>query len=56
MAKFKRYDGRNKKAKQKSPRSAMSRIDNKYFKQQKNHELERHVYEDMDDYLGDYQY
>jgi hypothetical protein len=56
MAKFKRYDGRNKKANQKSRRSAASRIDNKYFKRQKNQEIERHVYEDMDDYLGDHLY
>jgi len=57
MAKFKRYDSRNKKASFKKSRSGqrvVAHMENKYFKQQKTQEIEQFLADDVDDYLEDH--
>jgi len=57
MAKFKRYDPRNKKAERKHHRShgrQSHHMETKYFKQQKNEELGQLLLDDMYDYLEDH--
>jgi len=57
MAKFKRYDPRNKKAERKHNRShgrQSHHMETKYFKQQKNFELDQILVDDVDDYLEDH--
>lgn len=57
MAKFKRYDPRNKKANRNNHRSngrQSHHMETKYFKQQKNVEHDQLIYEDMEDYLEDH--
>ena len=59
MAKFKRYDPRNKKAERRNHRShgrQSHHMETKYFKQQKNVEHDQLIYEDMEDYLEDHRY
>ena len=53
MAKFKRYEAKGKK-RGKSERRASAHMENKYFKRQKNQELEQLLYDDMEDYLEDH--
>lgn len=57
MAKYRRFDPRNKKAERKNHRSEgrrMGHIENKYFNQRKNMEHDHLVHEDMEDYLEDH--
>ena len=57
MAKYKRFDPRNKKAERKHHRShgrQSHHMETKYFKQQKNVELDQLLIDDMDDYLEDH--
>lgn len=57
MAKFKRYDPRNKKATRRNHRSGgrqSHHMEVKYFKQQKNVEHDQLVEDDMYDYLEDH--
>ena len=59
MAKFKRYDPRNKKAGRSKHRSngrQSHHMEVKYFKQQKNQEYEHIVEDDMYDYLEDHHF
>lgn len=59
MAKFKRYDPRNKKAERKNHRShgrQSHHMEVKYFRQQRHQELDQLVAEDMEDYLGDHHF
>ena len=59
MAKFKRFDPRNKKAARKHQRShgrQSHHMETKYFKQQKNEELDQILADDVDDYLEDHYY
>lgn len=54
MAKFKRYEAKGRKKDGKSERRAAAHMENKYFKRQKNHEMERLLVDDMEDYLEDH--
>lgn len=57
MAKFRRYDPRNKKAERKNHRSNGRRshhMETKYFKAQKHQENNRIMIDDMSDYLQDH--
>jgi len=57
MAKFKRYDPRNKKSERKRHRShgrQSHHMEVKYFKQQRNEELGQIVEADVSDYLEDH--
>jgi len=57
MAKYKRFDPRNKKAERKRHRShgrQTHHMETKYFKQQKNVEWSQILTDDMDDYLEDH--
>lgn len=57
MAKYKRFDPKGKKAEQKRNRSESRlshHLETKYFKQQKNELLYKHVLEDAEDYLEDH--
>lgn len=57
MAKFKRNDPQNKKAERKRHRShgrQSHHMETKYFKQQKNEEMNKLLVDDMYDYLEDH--
>ena len=57
MAKYSRFDPRNKKGPRKTVKSDHRRdqhMESKYFRQMKNVEMDEYLQNDMEDYLEDY--
>jgi hypothetical protein len=54
MAKFKRYEVKSRKKQGKSEGRATAHMENKYFKRQRNQEMEQLLADDMEDYLEDH--